>query len=69
MPHISIQPHRLHPTMLHTPNQNSDILTQNRSDVVIPIAVKDLPKLSTCIKQISQNYLTPIHKIYVVTKQ
>lgn len=54
--------------MLHPTNQKSEILTENSMDVVIPVAVKDLPKLSTCIKQISQNYLTPIHKNYVVTK-
>lgn len=36
-------------------------------DVVIPVATKDLPKLSVCIDRIVANSLTPIHSIYIVT--
>lgn len=36
---------------------------------MITLAVKDLDKLTICLKQIFQNSLTPINKIYVVTKQ
>ena len=38
-------------------------------DVVIPVAVKDLLKLSTCVEKILTNSLTPINKIYVVTQK
>lgn len=57
--------------MQTTQNKNSEAATrtQNLIDVVIPIAAKDLPKLPICIRQLSNNSLTPINKIYIVTQQ
>ncbi|NET72777.1 MAG: hypothetical protein F6K62_18155 [Sphaerospermopsis sp. SIO1G2] len=38
-------------------------------DVVIPLAYKDIPKLSICIASITANSLTPIKNIYILANQ
>ena len=40
-----------------------------RIDIVIPVASKDIHKLTICITSIIANSLTPIQNIYIVTNQ
>lgn len=37
-------------------------------DVVIPVAPKDYAKLSSCVRNILNHSLTPIHRIYIVSE-
>ena len=37
-------------------------------DVVIPVAVKDIPKLLPCVRQLFQHSRTPIRNVYVVAR-
>ena len=44
-------------------------LMSSAIDVVIPVAMKDLPKLAVCVDKILANSLTPIRNIYIVAPQ
>lgn len=38
-------------------------------DVVVPVALKDISKLSSCVEGVFKNSLNPIRKLYIVTSQ